>query len=301
MYNITKNIYKNLFIFIFIILISLVIMIYIKNMLLYHPNPAIDEKYSRFYKKIYHIAGSQKNISHILVETVDKISLDSIFIKNPTKSKCIIYFHGNSGNISMRFDMIKFLYNYASVIIFDYRSFGKSTGNNNGLSARALEKDADAIWQYVVDQLSYSPNKISLFGESLGCSIAINLAAKLSKTMNQTQYPHSLILNSPFYSLADMIENTFDKINIGFIGKCLATLIAVEYKSNEYIKYLNHQTKIIIAHSPRDEIIPYHQGLNLYNSICQYHKYARFINLNGTHNNLGLTDRYIYTLADIFD
>jgi hypothetical protein len=272
-----------------------------KSHILYHPIPANVNKYERFYGKLYQMAESKNFVEKTTVRTIDGIMLDGIYIKNPDTDKCIIFFHGNAGNISMRFDMVKFLYNYASVLIFDYRSFGKSSGEISNLSSNGLIKDAEAIWKYTVEKIGVKANNISFFGESLGCSIAIYLTAKLSSDFDSNNYPHSLILNSPFFSLKSMIDITFNKLNIGFVGKIITLLFGREFMSNEWIQLINYRTKIIIAHSPRDEVIPYMEGLKLYNLISETHTNTKFINITGTHNNLGLTDNYIYTLADIFN
>ena len=293
--------YKKIISLFIVLVIIFVLLIYVKGMMLYHPSPPLANKYNNFFQKILQLVESKNHVSNIFVKTTDNILLDTVHINNPNTTKCIIFFHGNSGNLSMRFDMIKFLYNYASIIIFDYRSFGRSSGDSNNISSYGLQKDADAIWNFAIKNLGYKPNDISLFGESLGCSIAIYLAAKLSKHMNDIYYPHSLILNAPFFSLSSMIETTFSKLNIGFLGKILSLFVGHEYQSNDWIKYINHKTKIIIAHSPRDEIIPYKEGQNLYQLIASVHPNSKFINITGTHNNLGLTDNYIYTLADLFD
>lgn len=269
--------------------------------MLYHPMPPISEKYERFYKRLLQLTESRNNIGNRVIKTMDGIQLDALYIKNPDTDKCIIFFHGNAGNLSMRFDMIKFLYNFASVIIFDYRSFGKSTGDSLHLSSYNLHKDAEAVWNYAIRELNIHANNLSLFGESLGCSVAIYLTAKISKQMDSRYYPHSLILISPFYSLSSMIEIIFSKINIGFVGKLLTLFIGREYQSNEWINFINHKTKTIIAHSPRDEIIPYKEGWNLYNQLVKINRNTKFINITGTHNNLGLTDNFIYTLADTFN
>lgn len=292
---------KKLIILIILLISIFIVLIYTKSILLYHPLSAIPEKYVRFYQKLLQLTESKHHVTNIIVKTSDNILLDAVYIKNPDTSKCIIFFHGNTGNLSMRFDMIKFLYNYASVMIFDYRSFGRSSGDGSILSSYGLQKDAEAIWNFSTQKLHINANNISLFGESLGCSVAICLAANLSKQMKSQYYPHSLILNAPFYSLSSMIESMFNKINIGFFGKLLSLFIGQEYQSNEWIQYVNHKTKIIVAHSPRDEIIPYAEGLNLYNSIVHTHHNIKFVNVTGTHNNLGLTDNYIYTLADLFN
>jgi hypothetical protein len=287
-------------IIIIIVIILIIILTYLKIILLYHPTPATFDKYDRFYQKLVQLTDSKDLITNSIVKTSDNILLDTVYIKNPNSDLCIIFFHGNAGNLAMRFDMIKFLYNFCSVLIFDYRSYGKSTGDSIKLCCYNLQKDAQAIWNHTTQTLKIKPNNISLFGESLGCSIAISLASDLSKTMNHTNYPHSLILNSPFYSLASMIEIIFDKINIGFVGNFLTLFMGSEYKSNEWIQYMNHSTKILIAHSLRDEVIPYKEGLKLYESIANSHTNVKFINIMGTHNNLGLTDNYIYTLSDLY-
>lgn len=293
--------YKKVILLITILILLFAILVYIKSNLLYHPMPAIPEKYDRFYQKLLLLTESKNYVNNYFVKTADGILLDTIFIKNPDTINCIIFFHGNSGNISMRFDIIKFLYNFASVVVFDYRSFGKSTGENSNLSSYGLHKDAETIWNFVRKDLKYRAQNISLFGESLGCSIAIYLAAQLSKTMDNQNYPHSLVLTSPFSCLSKMIELVFEKIHISYIGKLIAFIIGREYQSNKWISFMNHQTKIIIAHSPWDEVVPYNEGRALYVIIANTHKNVKFVNITGTHNNLGITDNYIYTLAELFD
>lgn len=290
------------FLVIVIILLSIVILLsYIKSVMLYYPMPANNDKYRRFYRKLLHLTETKNHITNFRIKTVDDILLDSIYIQNPDSKKCIIFFHGNAGNISMRFDMIKFLYNYCSIILFDYRSYGRSTGLSSDLSEMTLYLDAKAIWNHATQVLKLQPSSISLFGESLGCAVAIKLAYELSKTQDPLNYPHSLILNSPFYSLATMIDTIFAKINLLPVGKMISTFYGSEYQSQDLIKYLNHYTKIMIAHSMRDEIVPFNQGKKLFDEISKTHTWVKFVTITGTHNNLGLTDNYIYHLAEILN
>lgn len=294
-------IYKKIICLMMVLIIFIIVLSYLKIIMLYHPVSVNPEKYDRFYQKLLKMTDHNDYVSNISVPTNDGYLLDTFYIRNPNSDKCIIIFHGNSGNIAMRFEIIKFLYNYSSIIIFDYRSYGKSTGEISHLSCGSLKKDADAIWNYVTNYLGYPPNSISLFGESLGCSLAIYLTMELSKTMDPQNYPNSLILNSPFYSLSSMIELIFEKINVQFIGSLLSYFIGFEYQSNEWIKFVNYHTKILIAHSRKDEVIPYTEGQKLYAEIYQTHQNSQFISITGTHNNPALTDQYIYALAEIFD
>ena len=66
------------------------------------------------------------------------------------------------------------------------------------------------------------------------------------------------------------------------------------------IDFINHYTKLIIAHSPQDEIIPYEQGRNLYEYVATFHPNVQFINISGTHDNLFITDQYIYAISDLY-
>lgn len=287
-------------ILIIVVLILYILVSYIKNICIYVPYLASHDKYEKFYHKIYKLTESPNNIKNIFIQTPDNILLDTLYLKNPDTDICIIYFHGNAGNLAMRYDMINFLYNFGSVVIFDYRSFGRSSGNLIGISESTMGIDAETIWSYVIHNFGYKPTRISLFGESLGCSIVLCLATNLSKTLDESQYPHSLILNSPFYSLDSIIKVIFEKVRMSTMGNLLSVMYGTEYKSDSYIQYINHITKIIIAHSPRDEIIPHKEGYNLYKLISDIHPNIKFINVLGTHNNLCLTDSYIYALSNLF-
>ena len=49
-----------------------------------------------------------------------------------TENKCILFFHGNAGNISFRLQYIEKLYELGfSLLFFDYPGFGLSTGTPN--------------------------------------------------------------------------------------------------------------------------------------------------------------------------
>lgn len=292
--------YENHTIFVAILLSTFAILFYVKNKFIHHPLPPDPGKYERFHQKISLLAGSKNNIFNFYVRTRDDVWLDTVFIRNPDTDRCIIFFHGNVGNLSSRFDLVKFLYNYASVVIFDYRSYGRSTGHIL-LSESSFREDARAIWDFTVCYLKFEPGNISFFGESFGCSVAIYLAAVLSSTMDSRYSPHSLICNAPLCSTRTIIESNFSRFRLGLFGKIISLFFGSECRTKELVKYISYRTKIIIAHSPDDEIVPYTEGLELYSEATRFHKNSIFVNITGTHNNLGLTDQYIYLLADLFN
>lgn len=285
------------------IIISIVLIIfsisYLKNYMIYFPHKAQRAKYYYFYGRLKKLIESPDHMINKMIKTTDGEVLDTLYLKNLDSDICVIYFHGNAGNISMRFEMIKFLYTFASVLIFDYRSFGKSSGYNLLLSDRQLQTDADTMWSYATTELNYKPSKISLFGESLGCAVAIELASKLSH-LDQLSYPHSLVLNAPFYSLGSMIETICGKMNISFLGNIFEKIWGNEFKSDYHIQLINHQTRVLISHSIDDEIIPFDQGKELYELIASIHPSCQFINIGGSHNNPNITSKYIYALSKLY-
>lgn len=291
---------KKIIITMTIIILFLLLIPYLRAFILYNPTKADPKKYQKFYQKLENLTESSDYVKKFMIQTIDNVILDTIYIQNPDTNRCIIFFHGKGGNISMKYDIIKFLYNYASIVIFDYRSYGKSTGNRVTISFKKIMIDARTIWNFVVQDLGIQPNLITLFGESLGCSIVIYLAAELCQKMDYSCCPHSIVLNAPFYNLASLIETYFNKLKIGMIGKLFSLIFGKEYLSNEMIKYIGSDVKIIIAHSPNDETIPYSEGLKLFYSIYGTHTNSKFVSTSGSHDNMTLTDNYIYLLAELF-
>jgi pimeloyl-ACP methyl ester carboxylesterase len=110
-------------------------------------------------------------------------------------SQVLLYLHGNGANIganvaqASRFHQLGF-----SVLLIDYRGYGKSEGSFPTESS--VYTDAQTAWDYLIQQ-GISPEQILIYGHSLGGAIAINLA---------TQNPSAagLIVQSSFTSMRDM-------------------------------------------------------------------------------------------------
>lgn len=290
-------VFQNQFLFVIIIIISILTYRYTKCLTLYQPYSPNPIKYRNFYSKLSTELVGPDCIINTTVNS-NGILLDTWFIQNKNSDMCIIFFHGEKGNVSMRFDMVKFLYNFGSVIIFDYRLYGKSTGDINDLSAAGLLTDANAIWNYCRITLGYPGNMISFFGESLGCSIAVELGAQISKTFDCNSYPHSIILTSPFCSLSSFINAKIKKMGIGMLDS-LISFVETEYNTAESIKYINYSIKLIISHSKDNDFVPYSEGKKLFESIPRNHPNAKFIDIVGKHDGIGLTNDYVYSVSDV--
>ncbi len=238
----------------------------IKKRLIFHPNNIIQETYgSEFY-----------------VNTDDGKVVHGIYVNN-NKKKTILFCHGNAGNVSF-FKHYSDMFNFVNIVFFDYSGFGKSIGHLPNL--KILKENVLSIWNYITQDLDIDSQNVIIMGESLGGVIAIWLTGFLENSYKIK--PSSLIVQSTFLSMSDLIPN----IPIINFGK----LFTSEFDSCNNLKMINDNTKILILHSIDDEIVPYKNGILLYNSILADKVTQRnvcFLKMNGTHNNLLFDKKYI--------
>ncbi|HEX8088839.1 MAG TPA: alpha/beta hydrolase, partial [Blastocatellia bacterium] len=106
----------------------------------------------------------------------------------------LLWFHGNAGNLSHRYDMIRMLMKIpVNIFIIDYRGYGKSEGTP---SEQGLYVDARAAWDYLTGERGIPPDRVIIFGKSLGGVPAIDLASKVKAA--------GLIVQSSFTSASDV-------------------------------------------------------------------------------------------------
>ena len=205
-------------------------------------------------------------------KTSDNLQLNAVLFPASHSKGLIFYLHGNAGSINSWGGVAKTYtdLNY-DVMIMDYRGFGKSDGN---ISTQAqLFQDA----QIAYDEMKsiYDENKIIVLGYSLGSGIAAKIAS--------TNQPRLLILQTPYYSVTDMMRHTYP---------ILPTFI-LKYKleTNKFLK--GCKIPIVLFHGDQDEVIYYNSSVKL-KSIIK--KTDRLITLPGQGHN-GITDNQDYKSA----
>jgi len=198
------------------------------------------------------------------LETKDKLKLNAIHFKNKDPKGVILYFHGNKGNL-VRWGRIASFFakkNY-DVIVMDYRSYGKNDGD---ITEDNLYIDAQLFYDYAFKH--YIEKDIIIYGRSLGTGIATKIASQ--------NRPSRLILETPYYSLEDIISTWLPFFPVRY-------LIKYKFPSNENINKIH--CPIIIFHGTADKVVPYASGLKLYHEISGTQKKMVSIH-KGQHNNL---------------
>lgn len=202
----------------------------------------------------------------------DGIKLDAWYVPAENARGALLYAHGNGGNISHRLDAMRLFHDMGlSVLIFDYRGYGKSAGKP---SEEGTYRDAEAAWQYLVRQRSIAPTRIVMFGESLGGAVAAHLAAQ--------HQPAALILASAFTSVPDMAADLYQWLPVRWLSR-------YRYDTRRYLQEVH--APVLLMHSRADEIIPYRHGRALYEAA---HEPRQFLELRGGHNDLFFANEEVF-------
>ncbi len=182
----------------------------------------------------------------VFFETEDGLRLHGWYIPHQESPITLLWFHGNAGNISHRLENLALMHEWVgvSIFIFDYREYGKSEGE---ISKAGTFKDAFAAFRYVLSRPGQDPNRIVLFGRSLGSALATAVAAEDACL--------GLILESAFTSTDDILRLYFH-----FLPPLPPD--TVKYDTLSLIG--NISVPKLIIHGKQDEIIPVWMGRRVY-------------------------------------
>ena len=214
----------------------------------------------------------------VTLATSDNERLHGWYIPAANPLGVVLFFHGNAGNISHRLESIKIFHELGlDTLIIDYRGYGQSSGKT---SEQGTYLDAQAAWDYLVNNRGIPADRIIIFGRSLGGAIGAWLG---------TQHkPTAVIIESSFSSGVDMARQFYP-----FLPARLITRL--RYPVADYAARLN--CPVLVIHSRHDEIIPFAMGQAIFAAVKQNKK---FLELSGDHNNGFLISQrdYIAGLTD---
>lgn len=194
--------------------------------------------------------------------TSDGIRLHAWWVMAPQASLVTLYLHGNAGNATHRFLQIREITAAgSSVLMLDYRGYGKSGGSP---TEHGLYADADAAYLYLLNR-GYTARHIVLQGESLGTAVAVNLASRKECA--------GVVLEAAFTSGRD-VANT--------VLPVFGPLLFWGFDTKSKIAAIG--APLLFFHGDRDEIIPLRLGRSLFEAAPET---KSFIEVPGAgHNDL---------------
>jgi pimeloyl-ACP methyl ester carboxylesterase len=195
-----------------------------------------------------------------------------LLFKTDSAKGLVFYLHGNAGSLDNWGEVAK-LYTgvHYNVFIIDYPGYGKSEG-----AIKSKNQLFEAI-QTAYDEMTkrFHEDSIVVLGYSIGTGLAAHLAA--------TNHPRLLILQAPYYSLTDMMRQTYPIIP--------TFLLKYKIQTNEYLK--DCKMPVVICHGDQDEVIYYGSSLKL---KSEFKTGDTLITLKGLGHN-GMTDNPDYISA----
>ena len=183
----------------------------------------------------------------IQIAVADDVTLQGWFL--PARQQpplwTVVVFNGNAGNRAYRVPLAEALRRHGlSVLLFDYRGFGDSTGSP---TEDGLHDDARAVHAYLVRRSDVRADRLVYFGESLGTAVAVQLAVE--------HPPAALILRSPFTSLVDVGRLHYPILPVRW-------LLRDRFSSIDAIARV--RSPVLIVAGDRDRIVPLEQSRQLF-------------------------------------
>src|SRR5271165_6536655 len=135
----------------------------------------------------------------VWITAADGTRLHAWWVPNTNAKFTFLAFHGNASNIANRAPTYEFLRDTpANVLALEYRGYGHSEGKP---TEAGLYLDAEAAYQYLVNTRRLDPKSIVSFGQSVGTTIAVDLAAH--------HRVGGVILEAPFPSASRVASKLF--------------------------------------------------------------------------------------------
>ena len=199
-------------------------------------------------------------------------------VENP--KAVVLFAHGNAGNLSDRVPLLRAWTKQlgVTVMIFDYRGYGKSEGTP---SEQGLLADARAARKWLATRANIAESEIVLYGRSLGGGVMVDLAAK--------DGAKALVLESTFTSLPDVANDAFPITPVGFL---------MRNKFRSIDKIGTYRGPLWIAHGNVDKVIPFEHGQKLFEAANEP---KEFVPIAGAGHNTPPSNAYLKLLRVFFE
>ncbi|MCG3176561.1 MAG: hypothetical protein MOGMAGMI_01519 [Candidatus Omnitrophica bacterium] len=195
--------------------------------------------------------------------SADGTELSAWYVPAPGASRgAVLFCHGNARNISGDVDSLKlFRAMGLDTLYFDYRGYGRSEGKPD---EEGTYLDARSAWAYLTEVKGHRPERILIWGRSLGAAIALDLAVERGSA--------GVVLEGAFSSIRSMALRLYPWAPVDLFLK---------YRYDNLSKIGLLRSPALIVHSREDDVVPYGEGRRLFEAAPSGR--ATFLEIGGPH------------------
>jgi fermentation-respiration switch protein FrsA (DUF1100 family) len=179
-----------------------------------------------------------------------------------TEAPVVLFFHGNGGNVSHRLEKLAVFRSLgADTLIIDYRGYGRSTGTP---SEHGMYSDARAAYEWLTETRRVAPDRIVVYGESLGCAVGVHLAAEARTggvvvESGFTSVPDIAQKRLPFLPVQWVLKHRFDTLDK--VPRIDAPLLILHSREDELFE-MSHPERLLAAARPPKRLVELQGGHN---------------------------------------
>ncbi|MDE1936372.1 alpha/beta hydrolase [Bradyrhizobium sp.] len=192
----------------------------------------------------------------VALHTSDGERLVAWYVPPKSDKPLFIYFHGNGDTLNWRVGRDrKLVADGSGLLAVSYRGYEGSTGSP---SEDGMHLDAAAAYAFAADH-QIGPDRIVLWGQSLGTGVAVWLAVE--------RKIKALVLESPYTSVADVAAMNYPLLPVRW-------LLKDQFHSDWLISKVT--APVLVFHGAKDETVPISFGQRLYNLVKAPKCFVRF-------------------------
>lgn len=162
----------------------------------------------------------------------------------------LLFSHGNGPHLGRFWDRVEVLWQLGyQVLIYDYPGFGLSAGPSDEPGVYAA---AEAMLAMLAARADVDPERVVLYGHSMGGAPTLHLAAMTSRWAATLPRPQAVVTESAWCSIASMIEDA------SFLGLPPTLLANIRFDNCTRIAEVRG-VPVMLLHGDRDRIVPARQ------------------------------------------
>lgn len=180
------------------------------------------------------------------LRTADGENISATYLPNPSAALTVLYSHGNGEDIGSNREWLTELHGRGfAVFAYEYRGYGTSDGK---ASEEHAYRDIDAAYDYLTGTLQVPPERIILFGRSVGSGPSVDLAAR--------RKVGGLVLEAAFTSAWRVVTRVgilpCDRfVNIDKIPKVTCPVLIIHGRKDGIVPFSHGPKLLAAAHEPK--------------------------------------------------